>query len=158
MAVDVFMDTDLHWPAPEPHKSTRWNRCNWHKHISCTCVCCSLEETKQKTLSVEKYSYLRRVEKLIFFHDLHTHTHTHLSYIFKVVVSLLQGSGSVQGFPYTSVFAEESFTVVFYPVHHLDERETQPSSSDHPSRIRIKGHLLSVGTDRQYKMVSDMRN
>lgn len=48
---------------------------------------------------------------------------THLSYVFKVVVSFLQGSGSVKGFPDSGVFAEESLAVVFYPVHHLDERE-----------------------------------
>ena len=48
---------------------------------------------------------------------------THLSYVLKVVVSLLQGSGSVEGLPHTRVFAEERLAVVLYPVHHLQERE-----------------------------------
>lgn len=56
---------------------------------------------------------------------------TNLSYVFKVVVSFLQGSGSVKGFPNTSVFAEESFAVVFYPVHHLERERTQRSPLHH---------------------------
>lgn len=48
---------------------------------------------------------------------------THLSDVFEVVVSLLQRSGSVEGFPDAGVFAEERLAVVFYPVHHLKERE-----------------------------------
>lgn len=48
---------------------------------------------------------------------------THLSNIFEVIVSFLQGSGSVKWLPNTRVFAKESLAVVFYPVHHLEERE-----------------------------------
>lgn len=55
--------------------------------------------------------------------ETHVDRRTHLSYVFEVVVSFLQGSGSVKGFPNASVFAEESLAMVFYPVHHLDERE-----------------------------------
>lgn len=54
--------------------------------------------------------------------ETHVDEQTHLSYVFKVIMSFLQGSGSVKGFPNTSVFAEESLSMVFYPVHHLDER------------------------------------
>lgn len=48
---------------------------------------------------------------------------TYLSYVFKVVVSLLQGSGSVKGFPHAGVFAEEGLAVVLDPVHHLNDTE-----------------------------------
>lgn len=56
---------------------------------------------------------------------------THLSHIFKVVVSFLQGPGSVEGFPHPRVFAEERFTVVLDPVYHLDEAQRIEA---HPSR------------------------
>lgn len=46
---------------------------------------------------------------------------THLSDIFKVVVSFLEGPGSVKGFPHAGVFAEEGFAVVLDPVYHLRE-------------------------------------
>lgn len=58
-----------------------------------------------------------------------SHCNTHLSYVFKIVVSFLQGSGSVEGFPDAGVFAEESLTVVFYPVHHLNNRREH---NNHP--------------------------
>lgn len=52
---------------------------------------------------------------------------THLSHIFEVVVSFLQGPGSVQGLAHAGVFAEEGFAVVLDPVYHLDKAKTHRS-------------------------------
>lgn len=52
-------------------------------------------------------------------------TPTHLGHVLKVVVSLLQGSSSVQRLPHARVLAEEGLTVVLDPVHHLGEEEEE---------------------------------
>lgn len=50
---------------------------------------------------------------------------THLSDIFEVVVSFLQGPGSVKGLPHARVLAEERLAVVLDPVYHLEGRKPQ---------------------------------
>lgn len=44
---------------------------------------------------------------------------SHLCDFFKVLMPLLQSSGSMQRLANTCVFAEEGLPVVFYPVQHL---------------------------------------
>lgn len=44
---------------------------------------------------------------------------SHLCNFFKILMPLLQSSGSVQRFANTCVFAEEGLAVVFYPVQNL---------------------------------------
>lgn len=44
---------------------------------------------------------------------------SHLCNFFKILMPLLQGSGSMQRLANTCVFTEEGLPVVFYPVQHL---------------------------------------
>lgn len=65
---------------------------------------------------------------------------THLSHVLKVVVSLLQGSSSVQRLAHAGVLAEEGLTVVLDPVHHL-EGEEEPDNDHRHSNSRLPHHL-----------------
>lgn len=65
----------------------------------------------------------------------------HLSHIFEVVVSLLQGPGSVQGLAHAGVLAEEGLAVVLDPVYHLDESKKRSARLKNLHR-RLKLILL----------------
>lgn len=47
----------------------------------------------------------------------------HLCNLFKILMPLLQSSGSVQRLANTCVFAEEGLSVVFYPVQYLNKHK-----------------------------------
>lgn len=67
----------------------------------------------------EKTLYMTKMNNEHNFFQIHLTFETHLCNLFKVFMSFLQSSGSVQRLPNTSVFAEEGLAMVFYPVQHL---------------------------------------
>lgn len=65
-------------------------------------------------------------------------TPTHLGHVLKVVVSLLQGSSSVQRLPHARVLAEEGLTVVLDPVHHLGEEEEEGAEEEKDTTFTVR--------------------
>lgn len=48
----------------------------------------------------------------------------YLGHLLEVLVTFLEGSGSVQGLSHAGVLTEERLAVVFYPVQHLGRWDT----------------------------------
>ena len=97
----------------------------------------------------ENVLYMRKMNNEHNFFQIHLTFETHLCNLFKVFMSFLQSSGSVQRLPNTSVFAEEGLAMVFYPVKHLETQAKTRSLWDQLHKVTLLWecsiHIQAVG-------------